>query len=149
RPLRIDEPIGAVPVRGIYAGWGKLSLGLFANGRHPCRACAAVAAAPENSRLSFDEMIRTLILLVVAGNETTTNFIGNRPHLAAGVPGAAPGAPGGPHPVSPSTPRLPPSPYRLVVQSPEAARLPGCLPWPCSLLGEATAVEARRRRLAG
>jgi len=36
-----------------------------------------VAAESEGSRLSFDEMIQTLILLLVAGNETTTNLIGN------------------------------------------------------------------------
>jgi len=36
-----------------------------------------VAAETEGSRLSFDEMIQTLILLLVAGNETTTNLIGN------------------------------------------------------------------------
>lgn len=35
------------------------------------------AAESEGSRLSFDEMIQTLILLLVAGNETTTNLIGN------------------------------------------------------------------------
>ncbi|HEV7735206.1 MAG TPA: cytochrome P450, partial [Candidatus Binatia bacterium] len=36
-----------------------------------------VAAELEGSRLSFDEMIQMLILLLVAGNETTTNLIGN------------------------------------------------------------------------
>src|SRR4029077_3918224 len=36
-----------------------------------------VAAETEGSRLSFDEMIQTLILLLVAGNEPTTNLIGN------------------------------------------------------------------------
>jgi cytochrome P450 len=36
-----------------------------------------VAAESEGSRLTFDEMIQTLILLLVAGNETTTNLIGN------------------------------------------------------------------------
>jgi cytochrome P450 len=36
-----------------------------------------VAAETEGSRLTFDEMIQTLILLLVAGNETTTNLIGN------------------------------------------------------------------------
>jgi cytochrome P450 len=36
-----------------------------------------VAAEVEGSKLSFDEMIQMLILLLVAGNETTTNLIGN------------------------------------------------------------------------
>ena len=36
-----------------------------------------VAAELEGSRLSFDEMLQMLILLLVAGNETTTNLIGN------------------------------------------------------------------------
>jgi cytochrome P450 len=36
-----------------------------------------VAAESEGSKLTFDEMIQTLILLLVAGNETTTNLIGN------------------------------------------------------------------------
>jgi cytochrome P450 len=36
-----------------------------------------VAAEVEGSRLTFDEMIQMLILLLVAGNETTTNLIGN------------------------------------------------------------------------
>jgi len=36
-----------------------------------------VAAELEGSRLSFDEMLQMLVLLLVAGNETTTNLIGN------------------------------------------------------------------------
>ncbi len=36
-----------------------------------------VAAESEGSKLTFDEMIQTLILILVAGNETTTNLIGN------------------------------------------------------------------------
>ena len=36
-----------------------------------------VAAEVEGSRLGFDEMLQMLILLLVAGNETTTNLIGN------------------------------------------------------------------------
>jgi cytochrome P450 len=36
-----------------------------------------VAAELEGSRLTFDEMLQMLILLLVAGNETTTNLIGN------------------------------------------------------------------------
>ena len=32
--LRIDDPIGAVPVHGINGIWGTLSLGLFACGRY-------------------------------------------------------------------------------------------------------------------
>jgi cytochrome P450 len=35
------------------------------------------AAELEGSRLTFDEMLQMLILLLVAGNETTTNLIGN------------------------------------------------------------------------
>ena len=31
--LRIDDPIGAVPVHGICGIWGTLSLGLFASGQ--------------------------------------------------------------------------------------------------------------------
>ncbi|MCZ2111154.1 MAG: cytochrome P450 [Dehalococcoidia bacterium] len=36
-----------------------------------------VAAELEGERLSFDELLQMLILLLVAGNETTTNLIGN------------------------------------------------------------------------
>jgi cytochrome P450 len=36
-----------------------------------------VAAELEGSKLSFDEMVQMLILLLVAGNETTTTLIGN------------------------------------------------------------------------
>src|SRR5215510_10906791 len=38
---------------------------------------ALVQAELEGSRLSFDELLAMLILLLVAGNETTTNLIGN------------------------------------------------------------------------
>lgn len=63
---------------------------------------ALAAAELEGSRLSFDEMLQTLILLLVAGNETTTNLIGNavlelleHPAALAAVrtgPGLVPGA---------------------------------------------------------
>jgi cytochrome P450 len=50
---------------------------------------ALVAAELEGSRLDFEELLAMLILLLVAGNETTTNLIGNaalelaaRPELA-------------------------------------------------------------------
>ena len=36
-----------------------------------------VQAELEGSRLAFDELLAMLILLLVAGNETTTNLIGN------------------------------------------------------------------------
>ncbi|HVN84830.1 MAG TPA: cytochrome P450 [Candidatus Binatia bacterium] len=36
-----------------------------------------IAAESEGSRLTFDEMLQMLILLLVAGNETTTTLIGN------------------------------------------------------------------------
>src|SRR5690242_9212108 len=38
---------------------------------------ALVQAELEGSRLSFEELLAMLILLLVAGNETTTNLIGN------------------------------------------------------------------------
>lgn len=34
--LRIDDPVGAVPVHGINGIWGTLSLGLFASGEYGC-----------------------------------------------------------------------------------------------------------------
>jgi ammonium transporter, Amt family len=43
--LRIDDPIGAVPVHGINGIWGTLSLGLFASGEYG----ASGAFAPDNS----------------------------------------------------------------------------------------------------
>src|SRR6266852_1668959 len=43
--LRIDDPIGAVPVHGICGIWGTLSLGLFACGKYG----ATGAVAPDNS----------------------------------------------------------------------------------------------------
>src|SRR6266571_1579916 len=43
--LRIDDPIGAVPVHGICGIWGTLSLGLFACGKYG----ASGAVAPDNS----------------------------------------------------------------------------------------------------
>ncbi len=43
--LRIDDPIGAVPVHGICGIWGTLSLGLFACGQYG----ATGPIAPDNS----------------------------------------------------------------------------------------------------
>jgi ammonium transporter, Amt family len=43
--LRIDDPIGAVPVHGICGIWGTLSLGLFASGQYG----ATGPIAPDNS----------------------------------------------------------------------------------------------------
>jgi len=43
--LRIDDPIGAVPVHGICGIWGTLSLGLFACGKYG----ASGPAGPDNS----------------------------------------------------------------------------------------------------
>jgi Amt family ammonium transporter len=43
--LRIDDPIGAVPVHGFCGIWGTLSLGLFACGKYG----ATGAVAPDNS----------------------------------------------------------------------------------------------------
>jgi Amt family ammonium transporter len=43
--LRIDDPIGAVPVHGICGIWGTLSLGLFAAGQYG----ATGPFAPDNS----------------------------------------------------------------------------------------------------
>jgi Amt family ammonium transporter len=43
--LRIDDPIGAVPVHGICGIWGTLSLGLFACGQYGVTG----ATAPDNS----------------------------------------------------------------------------------------------------
>ena len=43
--LRIDDPIGAVPVHGMCGIWGTLSLGLFASGQYG----ATGPLAPDNS----------------------------------------------------------------------------------------------------
>src|SRR5678816_2676552 len=43
--LRIDDPIGAVPVHGMCGIWGTISLGLFASGQYG----ATGAFAPDNS----------------------------------------------------------------------------------------------------
>src|SRR6202034_471420 len=43
--LRIDDPIGAVPVHGMNGIWGTLSLGLFASGEYG----ASGAFAPDNA----------------------------------------------------------------------------------------------------
>jgi len=43
--LRIDDPIGAVPVHGICGIWGTVSLGLFACGKYG----ATGPVAPDNS----------------------------------------------------------------------------------------------------
>src|SRR5207244_9269379 len=43
--LRIDDPIGAVPVHGVCGIWGTLSLGLFACGKYG----ATGPIAPDNS----------------------------------------------------------------------------------------------------
>jgi len=48
-----------------------------------------VAAEVEGSKLSFDEMLQMLILLLVAGNETTTNLIGNAALVLMDHPEAA------------------------------------------------------------
>jgi cytochrome P450 len=47
---------------------------------------ALVAAEVDGSRLSFPELIAMLILLLVAGNETTTNLIGNAVEALAAHP---------------------------------------------------------------
>ena len=41
--LRIDDPIGAVPVHGICGIWGTLSLGLFASGQYSAAGSSPVA----------------------------------------------------------------------------------------------------------
>ena len=43
--LRIDDPIGAVPVHGVCGIWGTLSLGLFASGQYG----ATGPLGPDNS----------------------------------------------------------------------------------------------------
>src|SRR6185295_14136734 len=43
--MRIDDPIGAVPVHGINGIWGTLSLGLFASGQYG----ATGVLGPDNS----------------------------------------------------------------------------------------------------
>ena len=43
--LRIDDPIGAVPVHGFCGIWGTISLGLFACGKYG----ASGPAGPDNS----------------------------------------------------------------------------------------------------
>jgi Amt family ammonium transporter len=43
--LRIDDPIGAVPVHGVCGIWGTLSLGLFASGQYGVTG----ALGPDNS----------------------------------------------------------------------------------------------------
>ena len=48
--LRIDDPIGAVPVHGFAGIWGTLSLGLFACGKYG--AAAATGADPSASKLT-------------------------------------------------------------------------------------------------
>ena len=58
-----------------------------------------VQAEHEGSHLSHDEMIQMVVLLLVAGNETTTTLIGNavlevaaRPELAARLRASRPGS---------------------------------------------------------
>ena len=34
RTLKIDDPVGAISVHGVYGAWGVLSLGLFADGAY-------------------------------------------------------------------------------------------------------------------
>ena len=50
--LRIDDPIGAVPVHGICGIWGTISLGLFACGKYGATGpFAADNSAPLNGLL--------------------------------------------------------------------------------------------------
>ncbi|MGH7906155.1 MAG: cytochrome P450 [Candidatus Binataceae bacterium] len=50
---------------------------------------ALVAAHDDNDALTADEMVAFIMLLLLAGNETTTNLIGNGTRLLAQQPGAA------------------------------------------------------------
>ena len=52
--LRIDDPIGAVPVHGICGIWGTLSLGLFASGQYG----ATGRSAADNSRPAEGPVLR-------------------------------------------------------------------------------------------
>ena len=45
--LRIDDPIGAVPVHGLNGIWGTLSLGLFASGQYESDLTGVIA--PDHS----------------------------------------------------------------------------------------------------
>src|SRR4029079_9234679 len=47
--LRIDDPIGAVPVHGMCGIWGTLSLGLFASGEYSLFGSGRIA--PDTSQL--------------------------------------------------------------------------------------------------
>ncbi|MCE9546757.1 MAG: ammonium transporter [Planctomycetia bacterium] len=50
--LRIDDPIGAVPVHGICGIWGTLSLGLFASGEYSADGSHPVVSLLSNDKLT-------------------------------------------------------------------------------------------------
>ena len=85
--LRIDDPVGAVPVHGFCGIWGTLGLGLFATGavRHPDRrpaptprrtvdrACSTAAARPARRRRS-SAALRLVVVGVVGGRRCSRIF---------------------------------------------------------------------------
>ena len=77
--MRIDDPIGAVPVHMVCGIWGTLSLGLFATGAYglptptgadatvgPSRASSTAAARRSSCRRLIGSGVTTLATLVVA-----------------------------------------------------------------------------------
>ena len=74
--LRIDDPIGAVPVHGICGIWGTLSLGLFACGKYG----ASGPIAPDNSAAaegisSTVVALQVLVAQVIGSASITTGDV--------------------------------------------------------------------------
>jgi cytochrome P450 len=74
------EPEAVLEIRGLFDQMGEYFAVLAEERRREPREdllTGLVQAQFEGSRLTHDEMIRMLVLLLVAGNETTTTLIGN------------------------------------------------------------------------
>ena len=89
--LRIDDPIGAVPVHGLNGIWGTLSLGLFASGEYG----ASGAYAPDNSApltgLLYGGGTQVLVAQLVGqrdhhGRHVCCGHRGHEGHLRGGIP---------------------------------------------------------------
>ena len=60
--LRIDDPIGAVPVHLACGIWGTLAIGLFASGQYGF----AGPDGPDNSMMTmFDSIIREMFVILI------------------------------------------------------------------------------------
>ena len=66
--LRIDDPIGAVPVHGICGIWGTLSLGFFASGQFG-------ASGPAGPEIRWHSRVSSMVVLQLLKAQFIGSFI--------------------------------------------------------------------------